>query len=81
MKFSSDKLFYVNEEKNSKKFWEIEIDAFNKSAVVVTRRWGRIGTAGQEKAETFDSYNDARTLYYGLLDSKLRKGYRYAVGQ
>ena len=76
MKFSNDKLFYIDEEKNSKKFWEIEIDAFNKSKSTVTRRWGRIGTAGQEKVEVFDSYNAARTRYFDLVDSKLRKGYR-----
>lgn len=79
MKFTQDSLVLIDPIRNHKKFYNLEYDAFDKSAIVVTRRWGRIGTAGQEKSETFDNSAEARTVYYGLLSAKIQKGYRYAA--
>ena len=61
---------YEFTEGSSKKFWEIELEdeAF-------TARWGRIGTEGQEKEQSFDSAADARRAADKLIAEKEKKGY------
>jgi len=76
MKYSKDELVLIDEEKNHFKFYELVYDAFG-SKIKVERRWGRIGTNGQTKVEIFDSAYEAKNVYFGLLDAKVRKGYRY----
>jgi len=58
-------------EGSSSKFWEIEI-----SGASVTTRWGRIGTAGQEKTKDFASSDKAQAEYDSLIREKTGKGYR-----
>lgn len=62
-------------EGSSKKFWEIELedDTF-------TTRWGRIGSAGQEKTVAFDSPAEAREAHDKLITEKEKKGYRLVGG-
>lgn len=62
---------YEYVEGSSSKFWEIEI-----SGASVTTRWGRIGTAGQEKTKDFASAEKARAEYDALIQEKTGKGYR-----
>ncbi|HBL28305.1 MAG TPA: hypothetical protein DD490_15830 [Acidobacteria bacterium] len=58
-------------EGSSAKFWEVEI-----SGASVTTRWGRIGTAGQEKTKDFASADKAQAEYDALLREKTGKGYK-----
>ncbi|HZI15486.1 MAG TPA: WGR domain-containing protein [Myxococcus sp.] len=61
---------YEFKEGSSSKFWEITLNANS-----FTTRWGRIGTAGQEKTQTFDNSVDARKEYEKLVREKEKKGY------
>lgn len=61
------------QEGTSSKFWEID-----QSGNDVTTRWGRIGTAGQEKTKTFASEAKARAEYDSLIREKTSKGYKEA---
>ena len=54
----------------SSKFWEVWLDGKG-----VTTRWGKIGTAGQQKTKTFDSTAKAIAEYDKLLAEKTGKGY------
>src|SRR5688572_27460570 len=60
-------------EGTSSKFWEIEI-----AGTSVTSRWGRIGTAGQEKTKDFASLEKAQAEHDALVREKTGKGYREA---
>jgi uncharacterized protein (TIGR02996 family) len=62
-------------EGSSSKFWEIELDG-----VSFTARWGRIGTEGQEKTQTFASPAEAKKEYEKLISSKVKKGYQAVEG-
>lgn len=57
-------------EGSSNKFWEIARDE-----AVLTTRWGRIGTEGQEKTQKFDSDWKARQAYDKQVQEKEGKGY------
>ncbi len=48
----------------SSKFWEITLND-----TVVLARWGRIGSAGQQKEKPFDSKDEARKAYDKLAPS------------
>ncbi|QEL15654.1 DNA ligase [Limnoglobus roseus] len=52
------------------KFWEVAL-----VGTTVTTRWGKIGTAGQEKAKEFASEEKARKEYDKLIVEKTGKGY------
>ncbi|MBZ4415813.1 WGR domain-containing protein [Myxococcus sp. RHSTA-1-4] len=61
---------YEFKEGSSSKFWEITL-----SGTTFTTRWGRIGTDGQEKTQTFDSPDKAKKEYEKLVREKEKKGY------
>ncbi|MCP3142632.1 WGR domain-containing protein [Pyxidicoccus xibeiensis] len=61
---------YEFKEGSSNKFWEI-----TKDETKVTTRWGRIGTEGQEKVQTFKFTYEANTAYDKLVLEKEKKGY------
>jgi DNA ligase 1 len=54
----------------SSKFWSI---VMNGNDVIV--RYGRIGTAGQEKSKSFTSQSAARKYYDDIIEEKVGKGY------
>lgn len=62
-------------EGTSNKFWEIELEGES-----FTARWGKIGTAGQEKTQDFDSEEEARKAHDKLVAEKEKKGYRLVGG-
>ncbi len=62
-------------EDGSAKFWEIELEEES-----FTARWGKIGTAGQEKTQDFDSKKDARIAADKLIAEKVKKGYQEVGG-
>ncbi|MBZ4334534.1 WGR domain-containing protein [Corallococcus coralloides] len=57
-------------EGSSSKFWEITLEG-----TTLTKRWGRIGTDGQEKVEEFDSKAEAKKAYDSQIREKEGKGY------
>jgi len=61
---------YEFKEGSSNKFWEITL-----SGNSFTTRWGRIGTDGQEKTQTFGSPAEAQKEYDKLVREKEKKGY------
>lgn len=64
------KRYFECVEGGSSKFWEVRLEGKG-----VTTRWGKIGTAGQQKTKTFDSTAKAITEYDKLLAEKTGKGY------
>ncbi|ATB47243.1 WGR domain-containing protein [Corallococcus macrosporus] len=61
---------YEFKEGSSSKFWEITL-----SGNSFTARWGRIGTDGQEKTQTFGSPAEAQKEHDKLVREKEKKGY------
>ncbi|WP_426751224.1 WGR domain-containing protein [Myxococcus sp. Y35] len=61
---------YEFKEGSSNKFWEITL-----SGNTFTTRWGRIGTDGQEKTQTFASPAEAEKEHDKLVREKEKKGY------
>ncbi|MDC0709628.1 WGR domain-containing protein [Stigmatella sp. ncwal1] len=61
---------YEFTEGSSSKFWEITL-----SGKSFTTRWGRIGTEGQEKTQSFASPAEAKKEHDKLVREKEKKGY------
>ncbi len=58
------------QDSKSYKFWQIEIEANT-----LTVKYGKIGTAGQEKISNFDSPEQAQKEMAKLIAEKTKKGY------
>ncbi len=58
-------------EGSSRKFWEATLE--NASLLV---KWGRLGTAGQQKTHPFETPAEARAELEVLVTEKTKKGYR-----
>ncbi len=56
---------------SSNKFWEITLQG---NGFVAS--WGKIGTAGQSKPQTFESAEKAKKEYEKLIAEKTKKGYQ-----
>jgi uncharacterized protein (TIGR02996 family) len=63
-------------EGTSSKFWEIELQGKS-----FTASWGRIGTTGQSKKQTFKSAAEAQRAHDKLVAEKLKKGYLRVGGE
>lgn len=61
---------------NMRRFYVLAIQPTLFGGASVIRHWGRIGTNGQSKIETFDSNHDAETAAMRLQKTKRRRGYR-----
>ncbi|WP_163997171.1 WGR domain-containing protein [Pyxidicoccus caerfyrddinensis] len=61
---------YEFKEGSSNKFWEISL-----TGTSFTTRWGRIGTDGQEKTQSFSDTATAKKEYDKLVREKEKKGY------
>ena len=66
---------YEFSEGTSNKFWEITLEGSS-----FTTRWGRIGTEGQTKTQSFDSPAEAKKESEKLIASKEKKGYALSEG-
>lgn len=66
---------YEFKEGSSSKFWEISL-----SGSSFTTRWGKIGTSGQEKKQSFSNPVEAKQEYEKLIASKVKKGYEPVEG-
>lgn len=61
---------------NMRRFYGLAIQPTLFGGASVIRHWGRIGTSGQSKIETFDSEQDAARAATRLQKAKRRRGYR-----
>jgi len=67
---------YEFKEGSSSKFWEISL-----SGNSFITRWGKIGTKGQEKTQSFSNAIEAKREHDKLVAEKTKKGYALAEGQ
>ncbi|WP_417419138.1 WGR domain-containing protein [Hoeflea sp.] len=65
----------IDASKNMKRFYIVSLSETLLSEVCVARRWGRIGTRGQEKLHYFARELDALEFLLGLLNGKRKRGY------
>ena len=60
---------------NMRRFYTLAVQRTLFGEVSLIRRWGRIGTNGQVKLETFDHSSEAEKALERLARSKRRRGY------
>lgn len=65
----------IDPSQNMRRFYTLAIQPTLFGGASVIRNWGRIGTSGQSKVETFDSHHDAAGAAVRLQKAKRRKGY------
>lgn len=61
--------------RNMARFYRIALEPTLFDEVSLVRNWGRIGTAGQVRMETFDESGEAESAGAKLERVKRRKGY------
>lgn len=62
-------------DENHSKFWEVSDPEGQGVGWIVTCRWGRIGTSGQERSFFFPKYNAAEKFRCDKINEKKAKGY------
>lgn len=62
--------------KNMARYYAMDISATLFGQACLTRRWGRIGTKGQQLEHHFEREEDAVHLFLDLLRQKRARGYR-----
>lgn len=62
--------------RNMARFYEIALRPNLFDEVTLVRTWGRIGTQGQTKLETFKDRCDAEAAAATIESAKQRRGYR-----
>ena len=65
--------------RNMARFYALSIEPNLFGEACLTRRWGRIGTAGQVLIHHFEREKDAVALFLELLRQKRGRGYRTVV--
>ncbi len=65
----------VDPARNMRSFYVISLQPTLFGGTSVVRNWGRIGTQGQVKVETFDDAKEAAAAYVRLEHCKRRRGY------
>lgn len=61
--------------KNMARFYSLAVEMTLFGEICLRRRWGRIGTQGQELAHYFENENDAISSFLNLARIKKRRGY------
>ncbi|GAA4186850.1 WGR domain-containing protein [Shinella granuli] len=64
--------------KNMARYYAMAIEQTLFGDACLTRRWGRIGTMGQQSVHHFQREEDAVRLFLDLLHQKRTRGYRPA---
>ena len=62
-------------EENRPRFYALDLGRDLFGAWCVTRDWGRIGTRGQRKIDSFESAHAARRAFTRIETAKRRRGY------
>ncbi|RWR29865.1 WGR domain-containing protein [Sinirhodobacter populi] len=63
---------------NMRRFYAASVQPTLFGGVSVVRNWGRIGSAGRMRIETFDEADQADDALDKLIRTKRRRGYRSA---
>jgi curved DNA-binding protein CbpA len=71
---ATDRRYFEFRLGRSRKFWEVSTER-NAISPAVKIRWGRIGTAGQEKTKTFGTFRSMRQWVSRMAAGKVGKGY------
>lgn len=66
----------IDPSQNMRRFYVLAIQPTLFGGASVIRNWGRIGTGGQSKIETFDGQDEAWQAFGRLAQTKRRRGYR-----
>ncbi|WP_315927204.1 WGR domain-containing protein [Mesorhizobium sp. SP-1A] len=69
-------LHRIEPARNMARFYLLSLQPTLFGEVSVVRAWGRIGTAGQAKIESYATSDDARAALGKLEARKRRRGYR-----
>ena len=69
-------LHRIDPDLNMARFYRVEVSPDLFGAVIVERRWGRIGGRGQYRAASYPSIPLAEAAASALLRAKGRRGYR-----
>jgi len=63
---------------NMARFYGLSVEPDLFGVWVFTRNWGRIGSFGQSKCQSFDSSHDAYSALDRLYRKKMKRGYTQA---
>jgi predicted DNA-binding WGR domain protein len=66
---------YINQSDGHNKFWEVYVIERPDGSATMRRRWGKIGTVGQESSEQFPTYRSAHQQAAKLVQQKREHGY------
>ena len=65
----------IDPSKNMARYYVVSLSETLLNDICVARRWGRIGTRGQEKRHYFTQELDAIELLLDVLKTKRKRGY------
>ncbi len=65
----------VDPARNMRRFYTLAIQPTLFGGATLVRNWGRIGTNGKSKMETFDRPGEASGAFMRLARTKRRRGY------
>ncbi|WP_075042362.1 MULTISPECIES: WGR domain-containing protein [Brucella] len=68
----------IDPSRNMRRFYALGIQPTLFGGASVVRTWGRIGATGQSMMQTFDSQDEALSVFARLARTKRRRGYRCA---
>lgn len=71
-------LHRIDPDLNMARFYRVEVSPDLFGAVIVERRWGRIGSRGQCRSSSYPSTSLAEAAASGQIGAKERRGYRAA---
>lgn len=71
-------LHRIDPDLNMSRFYRVEVTPDLFGAIIVERRWGRIGGRGQCRAASYPSIPLAEVVASGLIRAKERRGYLVA---
>jgi predicted DNA-binding WGR domain protein len=69
-------LHRIDPEQGIRRFYSLMIERDLFGTIRLVRNWGRIGTNGQEKAEEYNSEEEAGQALEAIAQVKRQRGYR-----
>lgn len=68
-------LLHIDARHNMQRFYTLSLQPTLFGNIALMRQWGRIGTKGQMKMQTFDGQSAAKAALKKLQAQKIRRGY------
>lgn len=69
-------LLHIDARHNMQRFYTLSLQPTLFGDIALMRQWGRIGTKGQMKMQSFAGQTAARTALKKLQTQKIKRGYR-----